>query len=43
LDEVKPGNKITAQIKKLMVDPAPDKVAAKSAPILQKLKLASAR
>jgi pilus assembly protein CpaE len=43
LDEVKPGNKITAQLKKLMLDPAPDKVAAKSAPVMQKLKLAAAR
>jgi pilus assembly protein CpaE len=43
LDEVKPGNKITAQIKKLMLDPAPDKAAAKSAPMMQKLKLSVAR
>jgi pilus assembly protein CpaE len=43
LDEVKPGNKITAQLKKLMLDPAPDKAAAKSAPMMQKLKLAAAR
>src|SRR5476649_1299902 len=43
LDEVKPGNKITAQIKKLMLDSTPDKVAAKSTPMLQKLKLSVAR
>ncbi len=43
LDEVKPGNKITSQIKKLMLDPVPDKTTAKSVPILQKLKLSAAR
>jgi pilus assembly protein CpaE len=43
LDEVKPGNKITAQIKKLMLDTAPDKAAAKSAPLIQKLKLSAVR
>jgi pilus assembly protein CpaE len=43
LDEVKPGNKVTAEIKKLMVDPAPDKAALKPAPVLQKLKLSAVR
>ena len=43
LDEVRPGNKITAQLKKLMLDPAPDKAAAKSAPMMQKLKLSVVR
>jgi pilus assembly protein CpaE len=41
LDEVKPGNKITAELKKIVLgDVKPD---AKSAPLLQKLKLAVAR
>jgi pilus assembly protein CpaE len=43
LDEVKPGNKITAEIKKLMLDPANEKSKAESAPLLQKLKLSAAR
>jgi pilus assembly protein CpaE len=43
LDEVKPGNKITAEIKRLMVDPAPEKAAAKSAPVMQKPRLSAAR
>ncbi len=44
LDEVKPGNKITTQIRKLMLGTAADKsVEAKSAPLLKKLKLAIAR
>jgi pilus assembly protein CpaE len=45
LDEVKPGNKITAQLKKLVVDSAPAKPAAdaKPAPLMQKLKLSVAR
>src|SRR5476651_2615064 len=43
LDEVRPGNKITAEIKKLVVDAAPEKAAAKSAPVLQKLKLSAVR
>jgi pilus assembly protein CpaE len=43
LDEVRPGNKITGQLKKLMLDPAPDKAAAKSAPMMQKLKLSAVR
>jgi pilus assembly protein CpaE len=43
LDEVKPGNKITAQLKKLVLKPAADKADTKSAPITQKLKLAAAR
>jgi pilus assembly protein CpaE len=41
LDEVKPGNKITAELKKVVLgDAKPD---AKSAPLMQKLKLAVAR
>jgi pilus assembly protein CpaE len=41
LDEVKPGNKITAELKKIVLgDGKPD---AKSAPLMQKLKLAVAR
>lgn len=45
LDEVKPGNKITAQIKKLVLDsaiakPAPD---AKPAPLMKNLKLSIAK
>jgi pilus assembly protein CpaE len=41
LDEVKPGNKITAELKKIVLgDIKPD---AKSAPLMQKLKLAVAR
>ena len=43
LDEVRPGNKITVQLKKLMLDPVPDKAAAKSVPMMQKLKLSVAR
>ncbi|MBI3702486.1 MAG: response regulator receiver protein [Rhizobiales bacterium] len=44
LDEVKPGNKITAQIRKLVLGNAADKAAEpKSAPLLQKLKLSIAR
>ena len=42
LDEVKPGNKITAQIKKLLIDPAaskPGAAEAKPASLLKKLKL----
>jgi pilus assembly protein CpaE len=40
LDEVKQGNKITAELKKLVLDPADEKAAdAKSAPLLKKLKL----
>jgi len=42
LDEVKPGNKITAQLKKLVLDDAP-KAEAKSAPLPSKLKFASAK
>jgi len=42
LDEVKPGNKITAQLKKLVLDDAP-KAEAKPAPLLSKLKFASAK
>jgi pilus assembly protein CpaE len=41
VDEVKPGNKITAELKKIVLgDIKPD---AKSAPLMQKLKLAVAR
>jgi pilus assembly protein CpaE len=44
LDEVKPGNKITAQIRKLVQDTAADNAAeTKSAPLMQKPKLAVAR
>jgi pilus assembly protein CpaE len=44
LDEVKPGNKITAQIRKLVLGPTADKAAeSKSAPLLQKLKLSIAK
>jgi pilus assembly protein CpaE len=42
LDEVKPGNKITAQLKKLVLDGAP-KAEAKPAPLLGKLKFAGAK
>ena len=42
LDEVKPGNKITAQLKKLVLDSAP-KAEARTAPLMQKLKFASAK
>ena len=42
LDEVKPGNKITAQLKKLVLDGEP-KAEAKPAPLAQKLKFASAK
>ena len=44
LDEVKPGNKITAQLRKLVLDATPEKAAeAKPAPLLTKLKLSIAR
>jgi len=44
LEEVKPGNKITAQIKKLVLDGAPAKPAdGAAAPLLQKLNLAAAK
>lgn len=44
LDEVKPGNKITAQIRKLVLGTTADKAAEpKSAPLLQKLKLSIAK
>ncbi len=41
LDEVKPGNKITAEIKKLVLDPVAPKTAAdgQQVPFLKKLKL----
>jgi pilus assembly protein CpaE len=38
LDEVKPGNKITAQLKKLVVDPA-RAAEGRPVPLLKKLKL----
>jgi pilus assembly protein CpaE len=41
LDEVKPGNKITAELKKVVLVDV--KAEAKSAPLMQKLKLAVAR
>jgi pilus assembly protein CpaE len=45
LDEVKPGNKITAQIKKLLLDPAASKPAAEAKPasLIKKLKLSIAK
>ncbi len=46
LDEVKPGNKITAQLKKLVLAGAAKnggKPEAKPAPLMQKLKLAAAK
>ncbi len=42
LDEVKPGNKITAELKKLVLADMP-KAEAKPAPMMQKLKLSMAR
>jgi pilus assembly protein CpaE len=42
LDEVKPGNKITAQLKKLVLDVAP-KAEAKPRPMMKKLMLAGAK
>ena len=44
LDEVKPGNKITAQLKRLVLDTAAPKAApeAKSVPLIKKLKHAIA-
>jgi pilus assembly protein CpaE len=41
LDEIKPGNKITVQLKKLLLDGA-SKAETKPAPLTQKLKFASA-
>jgi pilus assembly protein CpaE len=40
LDEVKPGNKITAELKKLVLDPAAAKTTADSQamPLMKKLK-----
>ncbi len=43
LDEVKPGNKITAQLKKLLLDDDAKPAEAKPASVMQKLKLAAAR
>jgi pilus assembly protein CpaE len=44
LDEVRPGNKITLQLKKLVVPPAAgNSPAAKSTPLLSKVKLSLAR
>jgi pilus assembly protein CpaE len=43
LDDVKPGNKITAQLKKLVLDQPGNPAAAKPLPLLKKLKLAGAR
>jgi len=44
LDDVKPGNKITAQIRKLVLGNAADKAAeTKSVPLMQKLKLSLAK
>jgi pilus assembly protein CpaE len=44
LDEVRPGNKITAQLMKMVLGPKAEKaVESKAAPLLQKLKLSAAR
>ena len=43
LDEVKPGNKITAQIKKLVLGAVADKAEARNAPLLGRLKLSTAK
>jgi pilus assembly protein CpaE len=44
LEEVRPGNKITAQLKRLVLDRAADKsIAAVSAPVMQKFKLVGAK
>jgi pilus assembly protein CpaE len=43
LDEVKPGNKITLQIKKLIAPPAAKSAPGAATPIMQKLKLSLAR
>ncbi len=45
LDEVRPGNKITAQIKKLVLDPAGAKTVPETKPaqLMQKLKLSIAK
>jgi pilus assembly protein CpaE len=45
LDEVKPGNKITAQLKKMVLETGGAKPAAdaKPAPLLKKLKLSTAK
>jgi pilus assembly protein CpaE len=43
LDDVKPGNKITAQLKRLVLAQDAAKTEAKSLPLLKKLKLAAAR
>jgi pilus assembly protein CpaE len=43
LDEVKPGNKVTAELKKLVLEAAKPAAVAKPVPLLQKLKLAVAR
>ncbi|HWE77900.1 MAG TPA: response regulator receiver protein [Pseudolabrys sp.] len=43
LDDVKPGNKITAQLKKLVLDRPGNLAAGKPLPLLKKLKLAGAR
>ena len=43
LDEIKPGNKITAQLKKLLLDDDAKSAEAKPGSVMQKLKLAAAR
>jgi len=43
LEDVKPGNKITAQLKKLVLEQPGKAADGKSLPLLKKLKLASAR
>jgi Flp pilus assembly CpaE family ATPase len=44
LDELKPGNKVTAQIRKLILSTLPSKVDSPAkAPLLSKLKLATSR
>jgi pilus assembly protein CpaE len=43
LEEVKPGNKITQQMKKYLLPNVTGKAAAKAMPLLGKLRLSAAR
>jgi hypothetical protein len=43
LDDVKPGNKITAQLRQLVLAQNNTRTEARSLPLLKKLKLAGAR
>jgi pilus assembly protein CpaE len=43
LEEVKPGNKITQQMKKYLLPNVTGKAAAKATPLLGKLRLSAAR